>query len=424
MKKILLFAFSIFTLAIIFSACEDNEDPFYTGVTIYIDKLHFYPLDAAYQGNIEVSNEGVTKLVVFKDAAEIGTATISAGKGQFSIPKTNLSELDSIGKKKTLNFQVDGPDGMASRNRSVSLNDPVVITALKNIAPMDTIIKVEFKIKDDCTAPTTVVVRRALNSEDPVIVSAEGSLTEGWVDVLITPDMNKDTLTFSITSANENGTVVSKHTLIIAEQRNWDFEEYDSFVTEFEPWTLVDKDGFPTYTFSALAYPGSGNPGSWIIFDFEASDPAEVAGWEAHSGTKFAMCADAIPADGKGNDDWMISKPFAIATGQSVSFYSRSVTDSYGLERLIVKVLVPDTKAETVLTPDPYQEVPVAWTNYKFDLSAFDGQTVQIMIGCVSYDAFALFVDDFEILDAEGKSLYFNNFQTSSSLPINVKKFK
>ena len=424
MKKILLFAFSIFALAIVFSACEEKEDPFYTGVTIYIDKLHFYPLDASYQGNIEVSKTEVTKLTVFKTATEIATATISGGKGQFSVPRSGLSEVDTIGNKTTLNFQVDGPDGLASRNLSVSLKDPVTITGLKNLAPMDTTIKVAFKINDDCTAPATVVVTRALNSEDPVVVATEGTLTDGWIDVVVTPGMNKDTLHFAITSANENGSVVSKHMLIIAEQRDWNFEEYDSFVTEFAPWTLEDKDGFPTYTFSALSYPGAGNPGSWIIFDTEASDPAGVAGWEAHSGTKFAMCADAVPDGDNGNNDWMTSKPFAIATGQSVSFYARSVTDSYGLERFIVKVLVPETKAEIVLTPDPYKEAPVAWTNFKFDLSEFDGKTVQIMIGCVSYDAFALFIDDFEILDADGKSLYSNSFQTSTSVPVNIEKVK
>ena len=32
MKKILLFAFSIFALAVAFNACEEAEDPFYTGV--------------------------------------------------------------------------------------------------------------------------------------------------------------------------------------------------------------------------------------------------------------------------------------------------------------------------------------------------------------------------------------------------------
>jgi hypothetical protein len=424
MKKILLFAFSIFALAVAFNACEEAEDPFYTGVTIYVDKLHMYPLDANYEGNIEVSSTDVSTLKVFKASTEVGTATVSGGKGAFSVPKSNLSELVKIGDKVTLNFQVDGSDGLASRNRSVSLNDPVAVTALKNILPIDTTIKVEFKIKDDCTAPTTVVVTQAVNSEDPVTVTPQGSLTDGWVDVVISPDMNKDTLTFAITSSNANGSVVSKHTLIIAEQREWDFEEYDSFVTEFEPWTLVDNDELPTWTFSALSYPGTGSAGSWTIFDFEATDPAEVAGWEAHSGTKYAMCANSIPDGAQGNDDWMISKPFAISAGFSVSLFAKSLTDAYGLERLVVKVLEPDTKAETVLTPDPYQEVPTDWTNYTFDLSDFDGKTVQIMIGCVSYDAFALFVDDFEILDGEGKSQYSNNFQSSNSVTLDLKKFR
>ncbi|MDX9769496.1 MAG: choice-of-anchor J domain-containing protein [Tenuifilaceae bacterium] len=424
MKKILLFAISIFALAFVFNACEETEDPFYTGVSIHVDKLHYYPLDANYQANVEVSSFDVTTLTIYKASNEIGTTSISNGKGQVSIPKASLNELEKIGDKVTLNFQVDGPDGLASRNRVITLNDPVVITALRNIEPKDTTIKVEFKVKEDCTAPTSVTVTRALNSDDPVAVTPEGSMTDGWVDVLINPDMNKDTLTFAFTSSNANGTVVSTHTLVIAEQRLWDFEEYDSFVTEFAPWTLVDNDKLPTYTFSSLSYPGTGSAGSWIIFDFEATDPEEVAGWEAHSGTKYAMCANAVPDGDQGNDDWMISKPFAIAAGYSVSLYAKSITDTYGLERLVVKVLEPDTKTETLLTPDPYQEVPTDWTNYTFDLSAFEGKTVQIMIGCVSYDAFALFVDDFEILDGEGKSYYSNNFQSNSSAPVDVKKIK
>jgi len=424
MKKILLLAFSIFTLAIIFNACEEAEDPFYTGVVIHIDKLHFYPLDANYEGNIEVSDMNVTSLKILKETSEVGIAPISNGLGSFSVAKSNLTELTEIGDKVTLKFQVDGSEGIAARNRSITLNDPVTITALNNIVPKDTIIKIEFKLNDDCTPPTSVTVTQTLNSEYPVSITPEGELTNGWVNITISPEMNKDTLHFAITSSNENGSVISKHTLIIAEQRDWNFEEYDSFVTEFAPWTLVDNDKLPVYTFSALSYPGTGSAGSWIIFDFEATDPAEVEGWEAHSGTKYAMCAAAVPDGDQGNDDWMISKPFAIASGQTLSFWAKSFTDAYGLEKMIVKVLEPDTETETVLTPDPYQAVPTDWTNYSYDLSQFEGKTVKIMIGCVSYDTYALFIDDFEILDADGKSLYLNNFQFVTSVKVDTKKIK
>ena len=44
-----------------------------------------------------------------------------------------------------------------------------------------------------------------------------------------------------------------------------------------------------------------------------------------------------------------------------------------------------------------YVEVPVDWTEYSYDLSAYAGQTIQLAINCVSSDAFALFIDDINV---------------------------
>lgn len=423
MKKILLFTLSIIAFALVMTGCEDEEEIFYQGVLIKVYKLHYYPLDANYTGTLEVSKPSVTSLNILYGEKEVGAVTLTDGKGSFSIPKTEFPNQDVVGDKETLKFIVKGSEGDAARNLSVTLNNPLAVTAINNLEPKDTTIKIQFAIKDDCTAPTSVTMTRKINSGAAETLTLGGTMMLGYYDQVITPDMNKDTLLYTITTSNANGSVVATHQVIVAEQRTWDFEEYSSFATSFAPWVTVDKDELSTYTFNALTYEGSGNPASWIIFDYEATEPAEVAGWEAHSGTKFAMCAAAAPDGDLGNDDWMISKPFNIADGFTLSLWARSFTDSYGLERMIVKVFDVEKETETVLTTDPYQSVPTDWTNYQFDLSPFAGKQVKIMIGCVSYDAWALFVDDFEILDGSGSKIVANNFE-KQVVNLDLRKFR
>lgn len=407
MKKILLFLFSVVALAVILVSCEEKEDPFYTGVTIYVSKIHFYPLDNGLSGMVQVSNPSLNSIEVLKvsDNSSIGTVSLNNGEGNYSFTKAQLGIGTTVGQTLSVKFLAQTDGGPAARYRTISVNNPVVITGPANVPPVEATVKISYAIRSDCTAPTSLVITSYINSENPEVVAGDFNLLQDELDVDILPEMEGDTLNYTFTFANEFGSYSYTHRILVVIKRFWDFEEYDDFATEFEPWTLVDNDGAVTYTSGSFDFPGEGAAGSWLIFNPTETAPPASAAWSAYSGNKYAICFAAIPNGDVGNDDWMVSSGFDIEDGYKVKLFAKSVTDDYGLERLIIKVRDNDTSDETALTAGDYVEVPTDWTKYEFDLSDWAGKNVSIMIGCVSYDAYALMVDDFEIVTPAGKSL-------------------
>jgi len=173
------------------------------------------------------------------------------------------------------------------------------------------------------------------------------------------------------------------------------FETYDDFALEFAPWILVDGDGSTTYSITDITFPNQGYTGSYIIFNPYQTTPA-MTDADPHSGDKMAAC---FAATSFLNDDWMIAPQATIANGDEVSFFARSYTDAYGLERFNVAVSTTGTAPAdfTVISGTSYVEAPVDWTEYNYDLSAYAGQSIYVAIQCVTADAFIFFVDDFHI---------------------------
>ena len=99
------------------------------------------------------------------------------------------------------------------------------------------------------------------------------------------------------------------------------------------------------------------------------------------------------------NNDWLISPPISTGTSTSLSFWAKSITDQYGLERFNVWVSTTGTELSdfTKISSAPYIEAPIIWTNYQYDLSDYSGQNIYVAIQCVSNDAFCFMVDDFEV---------------------------
>ena len=89
------------------------------------------------------------------------------------------------------------------------------------------------------------------------------------------------------------------------------------------------------------------------------------------------------------------------------SFWARSATSSYGLERFRVGVYgnTDGTFASYLAgSATTYVEAPTSWTQYTYDLSAYVGQTIKLAINCVSEDAFAFFIDDVYLGDPNNSS--------------------
>ncbi|MDD2230928.1 MAG: choice-of-anchor J domain-containing protein, partial [Candidatus Cloacimonetes bacterium] len=177
------------------------------------------------------------------------------------------------------------------------------------------------------------------------------------------------------------------------------FEAYADFSLDLSPWTQYDGDGSTTYGIENVTFTNSGYTGSFIAFNPATTNPAVSTAWMPYSGNKYAA---AFAATTPPNNDWLISPALVVGSEASISFWAKSVSDQYGLERF--KVLYSTTGNNyTDFTnylagsEDTYLEVPTAWTQYEYDLpEECANSTVYIAIQCVSHDAFAFFVDDFK----------------------------
>ncbi len=179
------------------------------------------------------------------------------------------------------------------------------------------------------------------------------------------------------------------------------FEEYADFATEFGDWTLMDQDYSETYGIDGVDFPGSGSQMAFIIFNPSQTVPP-LAGLEPYEGDKMAASFAAVTPP---NKDWLITPRISLDVNSSLKFYARSHTAQYGMERFRVGV-----STMPVIVPQGFQyitgaadvEAPANWTEYTYDLSAFDGQQVYIAIRCTSDDAFIFYVDNFSVHTGEG----------------------
>ncbi|MDD3536032.1 MAG: choice-of-anchor J domain-containing protein, partial [Candidatus Cloacimonetes bacterium] len=180
-----------------------------------------------------------------------------------------------------------------------------------------------------------------------------------------------------------------------------DFESYQDFALEFEPWVLVDVDQSATYGFSGYSWPNVYSAMAYMVFNPSATTPP-LTSIDAHSGSKMAACFASTQAV---NNDWMMSPQVSVNAGESLSFWARSYTTEYGMERFKVGVSTGGTAPAdfTIISGASYIQAPAAWTQYSYDLSAYAGQDIRIGINCVSDNAFFFLVDDVSIGSAPAR---------------------
>ncbi|MCB2208635.1 MAG: choice-of-anchor J domain-containing protein [Bacteroidetes bacterium] len=174
------------------------------------------------------------------------------------------------------------------------------------------------------------------------------------------------------------------------------FDGYSDFTLDFSPWTTADVDGSATYGILDHTFPNSEAAMAYIVFNPSTVEPSMGAdpAIQPHSGSKFAACFAAISPP---NNDWIITPSISLGTNSNLSFWVKSYTAQYGLERYKVGVSTTnnDPASFTIISGSNDLEAPAtAWQQKQFDLSAYDGMDVYIGIQCVSNDAFIFMLDD------------------------------
>ena len=94
-------------------------------------------------------------------------------------------------------------------------------------------------------------------------------------------------------------------------------------------------------------------------------------------------------------------------TSPILSFWAKSLTDQYGLERFQIGVGTTTNPSDfTIITPGSYVEPPTQWTQYQYDLSAYEGQNIRLAIHYMGNDSFVLMMDNFVIEGTLGVTNY------------------
>lgn len=169
------------------------------------------------------------------------------------------------------------------------------------------------------------------------------------------------------------------------------FESYAPFtIDELGEWTLVDVDGASgTFGLLPLDFPYREKAKSFQVFNatyLGISTADESSSWRANSGEQMLISFADLDRQ---NDDWLIS-PALSRNAQTISFFVKSVTSTYGLETF--EVMASSTGKELKdFTKVSSGEAPTEWTEMTANLP--EG-TTYFAIRCTSEDRFCMLLDD------------------------------
>ncbi len=265
---------------------------------------------------------------------------------------------------------------------------------------------------------TTPVLSSSDFPGTPLFAVAEESNT--WTEhVVDLSDFYGDTIQIGIRHTSFNEALLAIDDLRIGYIHNpeggmlGDFENVVAFSTDLSPWTTLDLDSSATYVLQGVSFPGSGGPLSFVPFNPEATSPS-LSGIDVYEGDQFGAVFSAVagPFGNAPNNDWLISPKAPIDPNGKVSFYAKSFSHLWGLERFRVGISTGNPYPEEFIfiSPGAYVEVDTVWTYFQYDLSLWEDQDIYIGINCISDTAFIFCIDDIRI-DSMGNSISIHPFQ-------------
>mgnify|MGYP002682089368 FL=1 len=180
------------------------------------------------------------------------------------------------------------------------------------------------------------------------------------------------------------------------------FESYDDFVINPSPWITWSEYDVRNYGMTGVSFPNDDQPYVMLIMNPNETDPPIVEDNPAQDGDKYAIVTVKTGSPTLDNK-WVITPELSFNETSQLSFWGRSITDAYGLERIRVMVSTSGSDPDdfTKISEGNYLQVPVNWTHYTFDLSSFAGETGYVAINYVSDDAFIFMLDNFKVTAEE-----------------------
>jgi len=201
------------------------------------------------------------------------------------------------------------------------------------------------------------------------------------------------TLTVNTSSDSDSETKYGYITVTDGGGFSYDFEDCNDFdVDNFSPCTTYDGDGYDTYGVDGVDFNNEGYTGAFMAFNATTTVPASSEGWEAHGGVKNGACFAATTAP---NNDWFITPQIDLQNNSSFSFWAKAASDSYPDEKFEVLISTTNNSINSFSNISGGTiTTTTSWTEYEYNLSAYNGQSVYLAVRCVSYDRWAFMIDD------------------------------
>jgi len=364
-----------------------------TSTGSFIDRTYTYTLPEMYND-------------VPVDLAEIEVAAFITGGDEiingYKVPVSYLDYDVAV-------TSIDSPSG----NGVYSDNENIVVT-LENLGE-NTVsnFDVSYQVNGGNTVTESFTGSIAFNETSQFTFYATYDFsTPGDYEIVASTSLTSDENNSNDSSSTSFTSIVGgdcpdEYSLPIVWRDN--FECHTEFaISNIGDWVIHDLEGGQTWGANDIGYTNEGYFGSGIIYNHAlASDETTAASltsfddWAPYEGNQglyfFASGANSTTFP---NDDWMISPEFTLngVTSPTFSMWAKSVTAQYGLERFQVGVgNSTDYNDFTIISSGAYIEAPTDWTQYQFDLSQYEGQTIRIAIHYIGNDSFVLQTDSYTV---------------------------
>tara|TARA_Y100001970_G_C14116603_1_gene793929 strand:- start:66 stop:1355 length:1290 start_codon:yes stop_codon:yes gene_type:complete len=336
------------------------------------------------------------------DLAEIEVAAFITGGDEiingYKIPISYLDYDVAV-------LSIDSPSG----NGVYSDNESIIVT-LENLGEVTASnFDVSYQVNGGETVTETFTGSLAYNETAQYTFYATYDFSSpGDYEIVASTSLGNDENTSNDSSSSSftsiaGGDCPDEYSLPIVWRDN--FECHTEFaISEIGDWVMYDLEGGTTWGANAVDFTNESYVGSAIIYNQALATNAsggDISTWDTYEGNQglyfFASGANSTPFP---NDDWMISPEFTLSgvTSPTFTMWAKSVTANYGLERFQVGVgNSTDYNDFTIISEGVYIEAPTEWTQYQFDLSQYEGQTIRIAVHYIGNDSFVLQTDSYSV---------------------------
>jgi len=197
-----------------------------------------------------------------------------------------------------------------------------------------------------------------------------------------------------------------------------DVESYEPFLIDhIGDWTVVDQDGQPTVYPAGVTYPHAGEPASFMTFNREmTTPPLSVEYWGAYSGAQYFAAFGSYEGS---TSNWLISKKQNHTLPFTLSFYAKSITETYGLETFRIGYSTTDNNPSDFTFITGNESTLTYWTFFTYQIPP-EARYVAIRH---NHTGFALLIDNITLgvetdgaVPANGFSVYLDNEEIASGL--------